>query len=220
METWERVVAVVSVVLSVSLFSFFLGRFAIKKFFPDISLKRIRLLSWLITLILTPSILYLILYLVFTPTYSDLKNSLDGWEIRTTYKVYPSKKILVIDNGFQISSGENDVLIVSRELTPIVKKGQTEPTDLRSQINLIIELSQTDTLVNPIKLGSSKILREVLAFSPNYGIRPLDKDERIEIKRIGKSRWAIDSDLIDFQFNGEFSFTDSLRVTNKYVDNW
>lgn len=85
---------------------------------------------------------------------------------------------------------------------------------------MIIELSQTDTLVNPNKFGSSKILREILAFSPKYGTNPLDKHEKIEIKRMGKNRWEIDSDLIDFQFKGEFSFSDSSKVTNKYVDKW
>jgi hypothetical protein len=162
----------------------------------------------------------LIAYLVFTPKIPDLKTYLDGWEIRTTYQVYPSKTIVIVDKRFKINSGENNVLIVSREKIPIVKVGQTEPADLRSIRNLIIELSQTDTLVNPTKLGSSKILREILAFSPNYGTNPLDKDEKIEIRRIGNNKWEINSDLEDFQFKGEFSFNDSSIVTNKYIDKW
>jgi hypothetical protein len=220
LETWEKVTILVGVVLSVGLFSFLISRFTFKQIFSDNSHKRIRVLSCLTTLILTPAILYLIAYLVFTPSFPDLKDSVDGWEINTTYQVYPSKTTSIVDKGFKINSGENNVLIVSRELTPVVKIGQTEPRDLRSIRNLIIELSQTDTLVNPTKLGSSKILREILAFSPNYGTNPLDKEEKIEIKRIGKNRWEIISDLIDFQFKGEFSFSDSSRVINKYVDKW
>lgn len=220
LEAWEKVIILVGVVLSVGLLSFLLSRFTLKKILEDNSDKRIRLLSWLTTLILTLAILFLIVPLVFTPKFSDLKSILDGWEIKTTYQVYPSKTISIVGKRHRINSGENNVLIVSRELTPVVKPGETEPRDLRSIRNLIIELSQTDTLVNPNKLGSSKLLREILAFSPKYGTNPLGKEEKIEIKRKGKNRWQIDSDLIDFQFNGEFSFSDSLKVTNKYVDKW
>ena len=143
LETWEKVIILVGVVLSVGLLSFLLSWFTFKKIFPDNSHKRIRLLSWLTTLILTPAILYLIAYLIFKPKIPDLRDSLDGWEIKTTYQVYPSKTISIVDKRFKINSGENNVLIVSRELTPIVKMGQSEPTDLGSRRNLIIELSQT-----------------------------------------------------------------------------
>jgi hypothetical protein len=220
LETWEKVAIFIGVILSVCLFSFLLSWFAVKKIFRDKSHKRIKILSWLTTAILAPAALYLIAYLIFTPRFLDLKDSLDGWEIKTTYQIYPSKSISIIDKRFKMNSGENNVLIVSKELTPVVKKGETEPTDLRSTTNLIIELSPTDTFINPGKLGSSKILREVLAFSPDYGTSPLDKEEKIEIKKIGENRWEIVSDLIDFQFNGQFSFIDSSRVTNKYVDEW
>ena len=219
-EAWEKVTILVGVVLSVGVFSFLISRFTFKQILSDNSHKRIRVLSWLTTSVLTPAILYLIAYLVFAPSVPDLKDSVDGWEIKTTYQVHPSKTISIVDKRFKINSGENNVLIVSREVTPVIKIGQTEPSDLRSIRNLIIELSQTDTLVNPNKLGSSKILREILAMSPNYGTNPLDKEEKIEIQRIGKNRWKIISDLIDFQFKGEFSFSDSSRVTSKYVDKW
>jgi hypothetical protein len=162
----------------------------------------------------------LIAYLFFTPKFPDLKDSLDGWEIKTAYRVYPSKTISIVDKRFKISAGENNVLIVSREIIPVVKAGQTEPTDLRSIRNLVIELSQSDTLVNPAKLGSSKVLREILGFSPRYGTNPLDKDEQIEIRKTGNNRWEINCDLEDFQFNGEFSFADSSLVINKYIDKW
>jgi hypothetical protein len=220
LEKWEKIIILIGTVLSVGLFSFLLSWFSFKKVLPSNLTKRTKLLTWLTTLILTPAILYLIAYLVFTPKMPDLKSSLDGWEIKTTYQVYPSKTIVVVDKRFKINSGENNVLIVSREQIPVVKVGQTEPTDLRSIRNLIIELNQTDTLVNPTKLGSSKILREILAFSPNYGTNPLDKDEKIEIRRIGNNKWEINSDLADFQFKGEFSFNDSSRVTNNYIDKW
>jgi hypothetical protein len=218
--TLERIAIIVGVVSSVGLFSFFLSRLIFRKILSDNSQRQTRLFSWLTTIILTPAILYLIVYLIFTPKFPDLRDNLDGWEIKTTYQVYPSKTISITGKSFKVNTGVNNVLIISRELIPVVKAGQAEPTDLRSVRNLIIELSHADNLVSPSNLGSSKILREILAFSPDYGTNPLEKDENIEIKRIGKNRWTIDSDLSDFKFKGEFSFTDSSRVTNKYIDNW
>ncbi|MBK6963175.1 MAG: hypothetical protein IPH20_04355 [Bacteroidales bacterium] len=150
----------------------------------------------------------------------DLNDRIDRWEIKTTYQVYPSKAVSIVDNRFRINSGENNVLIVSIEQIPVVKAGQSEPTDLWSLRKLIIELNQADTLVNPARLGSSKILREILAFSPNYGTNPLDKEEKIEIRKIGNNRWEINSELTDFQFKGEFNFNDYSIVTNKYIDEW
>ena len=220
LEKWDKIAIILGIVSLVVIFSFLLSWFIFNKVFPSNSPKRTKLLTWLTTSILTPAILYAIAYLVFTPKLPDLKDSLDGWEVKTTYQVYPSKTISIVDKGFKINSGENNVLVVTRELIPVVKVGQTEPTDLQSIINLIIEVSQADTLVSPSKLGSSKILREILAFSPNYGTHLLDKKEKIEIKRIGKNRWTIDSDLVDFQFKGEFSFSDSSTVTDKYIDKW
>lgn len=220
LERSEKIAIILGVVLLVVLFLFLLSRFVFSKILQDNSFKKRRLLTWLTTIVLTPAVLYLIAYLVFTPKFPDLRDSLDGWEVRTTFQVYPSKSISIIDKRYKINAGENNVLVVSRELIPVVKAGQTEPTDLRSIRNLIIELNQTDSLVNPSKLGSSKIFREILAFSPDYGTNPIDPDENIEIKRIGNKRWTIVSDLSDFQFKGEFSFNDSSRVTNKYIDEW
>jgi len=158
LETWEKVAILAGVVLSVGLFSFFLSWFAFKKMFPDNSHKRTKLLSWLTTVIFTPAILYLIAYLVFTPEFPDLNDSIDGWEVRTTFQVYPSKTVSIVGKRFEINSGESNVLIVSRELIPVVKLGQTEPTDLRSTRNLIIELSQTDTLVIQTNLARLRSL--------------------------------------------------------------
>lgn len=219
-EKWEKVVILIGIVSSVVLLSFIFSRFTFKRLFLSNSSKRTKLLTWLTTSILTCATLYLIAYLVFTPKILDLNDIIDGWKIKTTYQVYPSKTISIVDNRFRINSGENNVLIVTREQIPVVKAGQTEPTDLRSIRNLIIELNQADTLVNPTRLGSSKILREIIAFSPNFGTNPLDKDEKIEIRKIGNNRWEINSELTDFQFKGEFSFNESSRVINIYIDEW
>lgn len=218
--TWEKITVLAGVVLSVGGFLFLLSRFAFAKIFSNTSRKRIGLLSLLATVIVTPPILYLIAYLIFTPRFPDLKDNLEGWAIKITYQIHLSKTISVVDRRFRIKPGKNNVLIVSRAVCPVVKPGQTEPRDLRSVRNLVIELSQTDTIVSPINLGSSKMLREILAFSPNYGTKPLDKDEKIEAKRTGKDRWEIDSHLVDFQFKAEFSFRDSSKVTTRYVDKW
>lgn len=220
LEIWQRWTIVILVILSVLFILFFISRFSFRRLLPKFSPKQILLFSGLTTLVLTPAVLYLIAYLVFTPRIPDLKDNLAGWEIKTTFQVYPSRSISIEDKRLKINSGENSVLIVSREMIPVVKEGQTEPTDLRSIRNLIIELNQADTLVNPTNLGSSKILREILAFSPSYGTNLIDIEEKIEIRKIGNNRWEINSDLEDFQFKGEFSFNDSSRVTTKYIEKW
>jgi len=161
----------------------------------------------------------LLISIIFScdPKPPDLKESLDGWEILTTYHVIPSGTITVDDKIFKIKPGDNNVLIVDLERKPIVKKGKQEPTDLRSKRSLVIELSPADTLVSPNRIGTSKLYRQILAMSPRYGTNPLDSAEKIEIRKTGTKRWTVISELEDFQFRGEFSFVDSSRVTNKFI---
>ena len=140
---------------------------------------------------------------------------MDGWEILTTYKVLPSRAIRVEEKLARIFKGDNDVLIVELERKPIFKPGH-EFTDLHSIRSLFIELADSDTLVTPQFLGNSKLFRQIVAFSPRYGANLLDKEEKIEIRRINKDSWTVNADLEDFQFQGHFNFVDSTIVTNRY----
>jgi hypothetical protein len=151
------------------------------------------------------------------PKTPDLKEHLDGWEYVTTFKVLPNKTISVVDKESKLLTGDNDVLIVDLKRKPIFKPGQ-QVTDLHSTRSLLIQLSVTDSLVRPDKLGSSKLYRRIIAFSPDYGTNELKNDEKIELKKIGQKKWTVKSDLIDFQFSGEFSFLDSAVVTSVHKE--
>jgi hypothetical protein len=151
------------------------------------------------------------------PTTPDFKEHLDGWEYVTTFKVFPDRTISVVDKESKLLHGNDDVLIVDLERKPIFKPGQ-EVTDLHSTRSLLIQLNLTDSLVRPDNLGSSKLYRRIIAFSPEYGTNELKKEEKIELKKIGPRKWTINSDLTDFQFTGEFSFLDSAVVTSVHKE--
>ncbi|MGC3945537.1 MAG: hypothetical protein QM762_13640 [Chryseolinea sp.] len=151
------------------------------------------------------------------PKTPDLREHLDGWEYVTTFKVLPNKTISVVDKESKIMTGDNHVLIFDLERKPIFKPGQ-ELTDLHSTRSLLIQLSPTDSLVRPDNLGSSKMYRQIIAFSPDYGTNELKSDEKIELKNVGQKKWSIKSDLTDFQFSGEFSFLDSAVVTSVHKE--
>jgi hypothetical protein len=145
----------------------------------------------------------------------DLREHLDGWEISTTYRILPSRTIRIEDKIARTFSGTNNVLIVESIHQPIFKPDHVV-TDLTSFRDLFIELSDSDTLVTPQSAGNSKMIRQITAFSPDFGAKQLRQNEKIEIKKINKGRWRVTADLEDFQFEGEFSFADSTTVTNRY----
>lgn len=107
------------------------------------------------------------------------------------------------------------MLVVELERKPIFKPNVSQPTDLHCYKFLFAELSLKDTLVSPSHLGNSKIIREIIAMSPQYGVGELNPSEKIEIKKLTSNRWRVISDLEDFQFEGEFSFADSSTVVSK-----
>jgi hypothetical protein len=151
------------------------------------------------------------------PKTPDLKEHLDGWGYVTTFKVLPDRIISVVDKEAKLLTGDDNVLIVDLERKPIFKPGQ-EVTDLYSTRSLLIQLNSTDSLVRPDNLGSSRLYRHIIAFSPEYGTNELKKEEKIELKKIGLRKWKIKSDLTDFQFTGEFSFLDSAVVTSVHKE--
>jgi hypothetical protein len=145
----------------------------------------------------------------------DLREHLDGWEISTTYRILPSRTIRIEDKIARTFSGTNKVLIIESIHQPIFKPDHVV-TDLTSFRDLFIELSDSDTLVTPQAPGTSKILRQITAFSPDFGAKELQQDEKIEIEKVDKGTWKITANLEDFQFEGEFSFADSTILTNRY----
>jgi hypothetical protein len=147
------------------------------------------------------------------PSIPDLKESLLGWEYVTTFKVLPSKQITVFEKQSEIVDGNNNVFIITSEVRPIFKPGK-HLTDLHSYRSILIELSNNDSIVTPMNLGRSHIYREVLAMSPQYGTNNLDPTEKITIARTALNRWAVDADLYDLQFEGTFSLTDSMAISN------
>lgn len=150
------------------------------------------------------------------PQPPDLRDYLDGWEYVTTFRIYPSRSLTVIEKRAKVIPGDNSVLVVELEKVPIYKPNVPKLTDLHSYRFLFAELSLKDTLVSPAHLGNSKIIREIIAMSPQYGVNDLSPNEKIEIKKMSSNRWKVSSDLEDFQFEGEFSFADSSIVTSRH----
>ena len=146
----------------------------------------------------------------------DLNEYLDGWEYVTTFKTYPYSSIDVVERRAKIVSGENYVLVVELERKLIFKPNGPELTDLHSFRFLFAELNSKDTLVSPAHLGSSKIIREIITISPQYGVNELNPSEKLEIKKITSNRWKVVSELEDFQFEAEFSFADSSIITSRH----
>jgi len=95
---------------------------------------------------------------------------LDGWEIVTTYKALSARTIKVEEKLAKTFPGDNDVLIVELERKPIFKPGPNhEIRDLHSTRSLFLELAEMDTIVTAKMPGISKLLRQIIAFSPRYG---------------------------------------------------
>ena len=117
----------------------------------------------------------------------DLRQYVDDWETITKYTVLPNREITVMGKQSQIVQGNNNVLIVELETKPIFKPGH-ELTDLHSIRSLLIELNPVDSVVRPDMLGSSKLYRRVVAFSPQYGTNNIGKNEKIEIRKIGQNK--------------------------------
>lgn len=167
---------------------------------------------------------YVVFFLLTTvicgckPEAPDLKDYLDGWAYATTFRIYPSCSITVIGKRAKIVSGDNSVLVVESNKLPIYKPNVSELTDLHSIRSLYVELDTRDSLINPAQLGHSRIIREIIAMSPRYGVNDLDPEEKLEIKKLSFNRWKVNSDLEDFRFEGEFSFADSSTITSKQVE--
>lgn len=151
-----------------------------------------------------------------TPQPPDLRDYLDGWEYVTTFRVHPSRSLSIIEKRAKVIPGSNSVLVVELQSIPIYKPNVSELTDLHSFRFLFAELSLMDTLVSPAHLGNSKIIREIIAMSPQYGVHELNPNEKIEIKKLSSNRWKVSSDLEDFKFEGEFSFSDSSVITSRH----
>lgn len=149
----------------------------------------------------------------------NIDDYVDHWEISRTFKTY-NKVTLDIDtveNKYQIVSGHNQVLIVTTEKNPVFKEGK-ELTDLYSAKSLLIELDTADNFVTAEKPLNSQLFRQLIAFSPDYGINPLKKDEKITLIRKGKTIWTVEADIYDFVFSGQLDFATNQTLTDKLND--
>jgi len=159
---------------------------------------------------------FLLSFVACQPKIPDLKDDIAGWEYLTTFRILPSKTVIVSDKRARIIQGENSVMVVEFETLPIYKPNGREWFDINSKRRLVIELSQLDSFITPAHLGHSKIYREILRMSPHYGINDLKADEEIIINKKTTSQWSVKANLEDFKFEGEFSFADSSVVTNRH----
>jgi hypothetical protein len=122
-----------------------------------------------------------------------------------------------IENEYQITYGYNQVLIVTTEKNPIFKEGK-ELTDLYSTKSLLIELDTLDKSVTAENPSNSQLYRQLIAFSPDYGINPLDRNEKITFTRKDKNVWTVKSDIYDFVFSGQLDFSTDQTLTNTIND--
>ncbi len=145
---------------------------------------------------------------------TDISNYIEHWEISTTIKTYKNSTLNVdtVDNDYKITDGNNQVLIVTTEKKPVFKEGK-ELTDLYSTKSLLIELDTLDNFITADNPSYSKLYRQLIAFSPDYGITPLSKDEKIIFKRKDENVWAVESDIHDFVFSGQLDFSTDQTLT-------
>lgn len=149
---------------------------------------------------------------------SNDSSSFDHWETRRTINIYKSSRIVIdaINNEFEVKEGVNKVLTVSLQSDLIVKNGK-KLDDAYSSKTLLIELNPNDSIVTAnTSMISSRIYRQLINFSPDYGIKPLDKNEKITLTKLSKTKWKIKSEVIDFEFNAELSFEENQVWMDKF----
>jgi hypothetical protein len=149
----------------------------------------------------------------------DLSERIDHWEISRTFRTYDKASLLTnaTGNDYKVAAGDNQVLIVTTENKPVFKKGK-EVEDLYSSSSLLIELDKADTLVTAKAPSRSVLLRLLLAFSPDYGIKPLPENEKLTLRRKAADVWLIDAQMRDFDFRGELDFSAKQTLTDKFID--
>lgn len=149
----------------------------------------------------------------------DISDYVDHWEINRTFKTLNNSTLQVdtLNNNYNVVSGHNQVLIVTTEKIPVFKEGK-ELTDLYSTKSLLIELDSADNQVTAENPMNSRMFRLLIAFSPDYGINPLDKMDQITLTRTNSTAWTIVSKIYDFEFNGQIDFVTNQSLTDTYQD--
>jgi hypothetical protein len=146
----------------------------------------------------------------------NIGDYVDHWEITKNYNTYNNSKLSIdtVENEYQIVSGNNQILIVTIEKNPIFKEGK-ELTDLYSTKSLLLELDTADNYVTAEKPQNSGLFRKLIAFSPDYGINLLKKEEKITLTRGDKTIWKVEVDISDFVFSGQLDFATDQTLTEK-----
>jgi len=155
---------------------------------------------------------WLISFFACGPEPGDLRAHLKGWEMSTTYKIRRSAAVQIEEKLARIVNGAHDVLTIRTIRKPIYKESQ-HLADMHSARTLYIELSVSDTLITPASLGKSRLLRELIAFTPNHGVHALDSSENIRVVRFGEGRLSVKSLLEDFNLECTFDLTDTTTIT-------
>jgi hypothetical protein len=149
----------------------------------------------------------------------NISDYVDHWEISTTFKTFENSTLDIdtVENEYKIAEGHNQVFVVTTEKNPVFKEGK-ELTDLYSTKSLLIELDTIDNSVTAGNPSNSRLFRQLIAFSPDYGINPLGKDEKITFTRNDKDVWTVESDIYDFVFNGQLDFSTNQKWSNSIND--
>jgi hypothetical protein len=172
--------------------------------------NRASVLCWIVIILLTSCV---------QSNDLNINDYVDHWEISRTFETHNNSTLDIdmVENEFKVVTGNNQILIVTVEKSPVFKEGK-ELTDLYSTKSLLIELDQKDSFVTAETPSNSRFFRKLVAFSPDYGINPLYQNEKISLKRNGISVWVIDSDIEDFIFSGQLDFGSNQILIDRYND--
>ena len=136
-----------------------------------------------------------------------MEDYIDYWTVSTHFETFKDSQLAIdtVQNDFLVQQGKNQVLIVTIEREPIFKEGK-ELTDLYSSSSLLFELNNEDSIVTPNNPLKSKLLRKLIAFSPEHGIKKLYKEEKIKLVRIDPNSWKIESKLQELDLSATLNF--------------
>lgn len=148
-----------------------------------------------------------------------IEDYVDHWEVSTHLQTYGNSQLAIdtVESEYQIQQGEKQIVVVTIDKTPVFKEGK-ELTDLHSSSSLLLELDKTDSVVTADKPLNSRLFRKIVAFSPNYGIKKLNKEENIKLVRTGTKSWMIDSELQDLDLAAKLDFNSNQELILRHKE--
>lgn len=148
-----------------------------------------------------------------------IEDYVDHWEVSAHFQTFGNSQLDIdtVENEYQIQQGEKQIVVVTIDKAPIFKEGK-ELTDLHSSSSLLFELDQTDSTVTADKPLNSRLFRKIVGFSPNHGIKKLNKEENIKLVRTGPKSWVIDSELQDLDLSAKLDFNSNQELILRHKD--